>query len=65
MNLIVNACDAMSDGGTLTVTTSLTHAEKLPSGYPMRPHPAGYILLSIADTGGGIADEDLAKIFEP
>jgi PAS domain S-box-containing protein len=64
MNLAVNARDAMSDGGTLSIETAnveLTHdqAERL------RLEAGSYVTLSVTDTGHGIADEIRAQIFEP
>lgn len=56
-NLITNALDAMPDGGTLTITTRL-----LPAAGE-RPEPA--VEVAFADTGTGIAPEDMARIFEP
>jgi CheY-like chemotaxis protein len=65
MNLCVNARDAMNERGTLTLSAEniqLTEPEAalLPGGM------AGeYVCISVADTGGGIAPEQLEKIFLP
>jgi signal transduction histidine kinase/CheY-like chemotaxis protein len=65
VNLAVNARDAMPKGGKLTINTRniLLDAEYA------RSHPpvvAGrYVLLTVADTGGGMDDQIKAKIFEP
>lgn len=64
MNLIVNAFDAMNAGGKLTITTSQQRISKLLGGYD-RIETGEYILLSIADTGTGIDQKDISKIFEP
>jgi len=50
LNLLVNACDAMADGGVLRLSTREHEQE---------------IEVRIADTGGGIAPEALERIFEP
>jgi PAS domain S-box-containing protein len=56
-NLIVNAADAMAEGGKLTVTTRLMRGE---SSTDQR-----YLEIVFEDTGGGIAGQDLDRIFEP
>jgi len=65
LNLVVNARDAMANGGELTVSTAMAD---LDADYALR-HPgtvAGrYVLLSVADTGCGIPVEAQARIFEP
>lgn len=53
LNLVVNAIDAMPDGGVLTIQTSLQQEENTPT-----------IRLQISDTGQGIAPENLERIFE-
>ncbi len=64
MNLILNAFDAMPNGGKLTIRTSRQHIKKLLGGYDKVKH-GDYVLLRIHDTGIGIDREDLDKIFEP
>ncbi len=65
MNLIVNARDAMPDGGKLIIKTRAMH---LDSSYN-RLHPdvevGDYVLLSISDTGIGMSPEIRERIFEP
>ncbi len=51
-NLIVNAADAMPDGGTLTIVSQSTLDRK-------------YVRVEVIDTGTGIAEEDLLKVFDP
>src|SRR5262245_36944609 len=64
LNLVVNARDAMPNGGTLKFTTrELTFADgdtNAPQGKPGR-----YVALRIEDTGYGMAPETLARVYEP
>jgi len=65
MNLAANARDAMPGGGTLTIETATVRVDE---SYVQRHSivPAGdYVLLTVTDSGQGIAAEDLAHIFEP
>jgi signal transduction histidine kinase len=66
INLVVNACEAMPDGGELTIGTSLRTVSD-PRGLP-RPvdlRPGMYAAISITDTGHGIEAQALEHIFEP
>jgi len=65
MNLSLNARDAMPNGGTLRISTSMV---KLNEEYCLRKpqfHPGSYVQLDIKDNGTGIPPEVLPKIFEP
>jgi two-component system cell cycle sensor histidine kinase/response regulator CckA len=65
VNLLVNAKDAMPEGGKLTVRTgNVTKADAAKLPYKPMP-PADYVLIEIADTGTGISPEIREKIFEP
>ena len=50
LNLTLNACESMPEGGTLLVSSSTAH---------------GRVLIHVTDTGCGIGREDLDRIFEP
>ncbi len=65
LNLIVNACESMPEGGTLCV--SVTDAQSDESLYERHPSaPKGpYVVATVSDTGKGIPDENLDRIFEP
>jgi len=64
MNLIVNAFDAMSGGGRLTVETGREYLGKLHNGYA-DIKKGDYVIIKVTDTGIGIPDENLNHIFEP
>jgi signal transduction histidine kinase len=49
-NVVGNACEAMTNGGTLTLATALSRKN-------------GFVEISIVDTGPGIAPADLGRIF--
>ncbi len=64
MNLLVNAWQAMPDGGEInlhTTTVVLNAGDGLPPGL----NPGAYIRLMVRDTGVGIDEETLKHIFEP
>src|SRR6476620_9226195 len=65
MNLVLNARDAMPNGGTLTIETAQVELAKSPL-YHVEPLPPGtYVKLSVGDTGSGMDRETQAHIFEP
>ncbi|HUU41607.1 MAG TPA: ATP-binding protein, partial [Desulfatiglandales bacterium] len=64
MNLVSNAAEAMSDGGTIFISTENRYIDK-----PIRSYDnvkeGDYAVLTVSDTGVGISTEDMEKIFEP
>ena len=63
LNLVVNASDAMEDGGRIEVSTSLRTVEATAGHAEL---PAGqWALMRVSDTGTGIAPEVLEHVFEP
>jgi len=64
-NLVVNARDALPDGGQIVIETS--NAE-LDDGYcSMHPHvkPGKFVMMTVSDTGLGMSEEVKSHIFEP
>jgi len=65
VNLAVNARDAMSEGGRLTLRTKNVTAREC-GRYNAKGMPAAdYVLVEVGDTGTGIPDAILDKIFDP
>ena len=65
MNLVVNAKDAMPDGGRLTIQTQTVTVDEYHRGGPQFIRPGEYVLLSVRDTGMGMDRETQSRIFEP
>ena len=65
MNLVVNARDAMLDGGEVMITARNKKLTK-PLERDRATVPIGsYVCISVKDTGTGISPDNVAKIFEP
>ncbi len=64
MNLVINAFDAMPNGGSLVIETVQQNLEKLIGGYE-GIEAGDYVILRVGDTGIGIDPKDCGKIFEP
>ena len=61
LNLAINARDAMSTGGRLTIATRAVAVADVPGGNP----PGRYVSLTVSDTGAGIPADVLPHVFEP
>lgn len=61
-NVIINATQAMPGGGAITITAENISLE---TGNLTLLTPGPYVRISISDTGCGISDENLKKIFDP
>jgi PAS domain S-box-containing protein len=65
MNLVINAKDAMPDGGDLSIKTeNLYITEQNLSLFPKAKFDK-YIILEVKDTGSGISEDIISKIFDP
>jgi signal transduction histidine kinase/CheY-like chemotaxis protein len=64
-NLVVNARDAMPDGGAITVRMYNTTQTKQDSAIADGLAAGDYAVLEVVDTGRGISSEHLSRIFDP
>jgi PAS domain S-box-containing protein len=64
LNLIVNARDAMGDGGTITIQSRNVHRDTK-AVEERGLQPGAYVMLSVTDNGSGIDAETISHAFEP
>ena len=64
-NLVINAADAMPQGGRLTIRTENVHIDAEKARRPAAPEEGSYALLTVEDQGHGMDSETLSQIFEP
>jgi signal transduction histidine kinase/ActR/RegA family two-component response regulator len=65
VNLVVNARDAMPEGGRITIETANSSLDEAYCRQFGDVAPGQYVLLSVTDSGTGITPENLRKVFEP
>jgi PAS domain S-box-containing protein len=65
LNLIVNARDAMPQGGAILIETSAVEFDEVTATRTPHAQPGSFACLSVSDTGQGIPPEILPRIFEP
>ncbi|HYL99318.1 MAG TPA: ATP-binding protein, partial [Blastocatellia bacterium] len=65
LNLVVNARDAMPNGGTLTFTTRNLDLSDKDAAARYEAPPGCYLQLLVTDTGSGMDPDTLSHIFEP
>ena len=65
VNLVLNARDAMPDGGTVTIETDTVDPPAELFGTLLAPRRDGYVSLVVRDTGIGMRPEIVAQVFDP
>ncbi len=65
LNLVVNARDAMPQGGRITVTIDQVELDEPAAASIVDAKPGRYARLTIADTGAGMDEQTLTRVFEP
>ncbi len=65
LNLLLNARDAISRNGTISITSRVTQLDRASALAMHLPREGDYIELAVADSGAGMDDATLAHAFEP
>ncbi len=64
MNLVSNGAEAMPEGGTLSIGTENRYVDR-PAGWYDTIQEGDYTVLTVADGGVGMTDDEIERIFEP
>ena len=64
-NLVINARDAMPEGGLLTIDTEAVDVDEAAARVNPEASPGRYVRLVVRDTGVGMEEDTVARIFEP
>ena len=65
LNLVLNARDAMPEGGALTVETSTVDLDEAQAAARPGLTPGRYLVIAVSDTGVGMSPELIEKVFDP
>ena len=65
LNLAINARDAMPEGGRLTIETANTMLDDDYASRHQEVNPGQYVMMSVSDTGVGMAADTMTQAFDP
>ncbi|HEX6127171.1 MAG TPA: PAS domain S-box protein [Pyrinomonadaceae bacterium] len=65
MNVCLNARDAMPDGGSLHIGVENVHIDENYARMNPEASPGGYVQMTVEDTGTGMSEETVKRIFDP
>ncbi|HLG89030.1 MAG TPA: ATP-binding protein, partial [Alphaproteobacteria bacterium] len=65
LNLIVNAREAIDVEGRIIIETRNAELGASPADANPGPQPAGYVAISVSDTGHGIPEDQITRVFDP
>jgi two-component system, cell cycle sensor histidine kinase and response regulator CckA len=65
INMAVNARDAMSEGGSLTINTSVAQIDALYASAHPEARVGQFVCISVTDTGCGMDEQTKSRLFEP
>ena len=65
LNLSINARDAMPDGGKITIETQAAYLDRFYAEKNPEVVPGHYVMVAVSDSGSGMSQELLEKVFQP